>query len=419
MGKPSLAPPSYRDDPEALSLHTTPDDYDYEDTPDTQGLLPPSYNDSQGESSGSVSGSLPGAYVPIRHTVPATKRIDHQQDVSIKNGVPQVCESTGVMDVRCDTDPAYLEEYVRSFAAQPPQPLVYILGTHSETTKRGDKKETKTVTDFRIVMHLQHYLRQNFDPNAPSMIQLSTVENSEKTYRGTITKQRAPGSTQDIEVSGASKPSLKEWCHRYCASPRTLRIFTLRRPVTGLDRELIRSRIEGLIRATSYRGHISVTFPVEEKNIDIYTTSRINEWRLKTWVRWVFYLSFLWIFAWPSLFFATKRYAVVRAEWPFSINECGGAKRYTTISENQWFEKWEVAIRRLVLSQFEGEATDDVLAGVIARPEDPSIPGTFNSGLQGLDQAAGLLSQGFRFARAMQSGERLGATLQGGWGYNT
>ncbi|KAF1959604.1 hypothetical protein CC80DRAFT_489723 [Byssothecium circinans] len=412
MGKPSLAPPKgYRDDAEALSLHTTPEDYDYDDAPDTQGLLPPSYHDSHGESSSAASN------LTSRHGAPSN-RIDHHRDVSTKNGVPQVSETATLMNPQYDTDPTYLEEGIRAFARQAPRPLVYILGTHQETTRHRDKKERKTVTDFRIVMHLQQYLKHNFDPNATSQFELTTVENGEKTYRGTVTKQRAPGFKQDIEV-GAPKPTLTEWCHRYCASPRALRVFRLQRPVTGFDGEVIRSRIEGLIRSTSYRGFISVTFPVEEKNIDIYTTNRINEWRLKTWVRWAFYLSFLWIFSWPSLFLATKRYAVVRAEWPFSVTDNAGNKRYTTMSENQWFEKWQVAIRRLVLGQYEGEATDDVLAGVIARPEDPQIPGTLNSGLQGLDQAAGLLSQGFRFARALQSGEQLGSSLQGGWGYDT
>lgn len=92
MGKPTLSVPKgvgYRDDSEALSLHTTPDDYDYDDVPDTQGLLPPSYHESQGESSsasGANSSSEP------RHILPQSGRTDHSTEVAMKNGHPQVCE---------------------------------------------------------------------------------------------------------------------------------------------------------------------------------------------------------------------------------------------------------------------------------------------------------------------------------------
>src|SRR4051812_13657202 len=104
------------------------------------------------------------------------------------------------------------------------------MGTHKETTKRGDKKETKEITDFRIVLDLQQYLRRNYDPHDTSQMMLKTVANSDKTYRGTITKQRAPGFKQDIEV-GDQPPDLEQWCHQYCESPSKLKIFRLERRV--------------------------------------------------------------------------------------------------------------------------------------------------------------------------------------------
>ena len=186
--------------------------------------------------------------------------------------------------------------------------------------------------------------------------------------------------------------------------------------MTGFNEEYLKSRIEGLIRSTNYRGHIIVSFPVENKNVDIYTTNRINQWRLTTWIRWVFYLTFLWIFSWPALFFATKNWEVVRAEWQWSNTDSQGIKQYTTISEEQWFEKWHVGIRRLVLDRFQNEASDEVLCGVMARPEDPPMPGSIRTGNEGLDNAANLLTQGFQVARAISSGS--GRGLQGGWGYD-
>ncbi|KAJ4378178.1 hypothetical protein N0V83_001012 [Neocucurbitaria cava] len=398
----------YRDDPDAVSLHTTPDDYTYDDAPEITGL-PPSYADSEADSSAA-------AVVPIRHVPPPTTRTDHNNP-GFRNGKPVVCETTTYMDPRYDTDPVFLEETIRSCAQSAPVPLVYIMGTHKETIKKGDKKETREITDFRIVVNLQRYLRRNFDDRDFSSMELVTVENGEKTHRGTITKVRAPGAKQDIEV-GTQKATLTEWCHRYCASPRMLRTFRLRRIITGFDEVQLKNRIEGVIRATNYRGHINITFPIEDKNVDIYTSNRINQWRLKNWICWIFYLTFLWIFTWPYLFFATKRYAIVRAEWPFSFTDGHGNKTYTTVSEEQWFEKWHVAIRRLALDRYQGEASEEMMNGVIARPADPPMPGTVSTGHAGVDSAMGLLTQGFQVARAIQGGGNLGRGLQGGLGYD-
>lgn len=411
MGRSTRNTEAYRDDPDSVSLHTTPEDYDYDDAPEISGL-PPSYADSEGQSSVTVAPR-------IRHIAPPSTRMNHNTDVKLKHGEPHVCDTLTMMEPRYDTDPAYLEEAVRDLATQPPIPLVYIMGTHRETVKNGDKKQTRDVTDFRIVMNFQRYLGINFTTEGnTSLMGYDTVLNNDKTYRGSFRKTRAPGFKQDLEI-GLPAPSLKEWCHRYCASTASLRVFRLRREVTGLDRIFLKNRIEGLIRSTNYRGRISVTFPIEDRNVDIYTSARVNKWRLTTWVRWLFYLTFFWIFSWPYLYFATKRYAVVIANWPFSVSDAHGNKKYATVSEEQWFEKWQIGIRRLVLDQFQGEASEEQLAGVIARPADPPMPGTLITGHAGIDNAASLLQQGFQVASAISRGDNLSRGLQGGWGYDT
>lgn len=410
MGRSMRNTEEYRDDPDSVSLHTTPEDYDYDDAPEISGM-PPSYADSEAE-------SAPLVPPTIMHIAPPTTRMNHNIDVHIKNGEPQVGDTQTLMEPQYDNDPAYLEAAIRELVKQAPIPLVYIMGTHRETVKRGDKKETRDVTDFRIVMNIQRYLGLNFTSGRDtSRMSYDTVLNSDKAYRGSFRKTRAPGFKQDLEI-GLPPPSLKEWCHRYCASSASLRVFRLRREVTGLDQTFLRNRIEGLIRSTNYRGRISVTFPVEDQNIDIYTSNRINKWRLITWVRWIFYLTFLWIFSWPILYFATKRYAVVKAYWPFSTTDENGNKQYTTVTEEQWFEKWQVGIRRLVLDRFQGEASEGQLVGVMARPADPPMPGTLVTGHAGIDNAASLLQQGFQVASAITRGDNLARGLQGGWGYD-
>ena len=188
--------------------------------------------------------------------------------------------------------------------------------------------------------------------------------------------------------------------------------------ITGFDEEYLRKRIEGLIRSTDYRGHVTVTFPVENKNVDLYTSNRINQWRLTILVRWIFYLTFLWIFTWPALFFATKYWAVVRAEWAWSTVDSQRNKRYTFVSEESWFEEWHVGIRRLILDRFQGEAHYELLESVIGRPQDPPMPGTIRTGHEGVDTTMNLLTQGFRVARALSNGD-IGRGTQGGWGYDT
>lgn len=401
-------PPEYRDDPDAVSLHTTPDDYSYGDAPELNE--PPSYADSE------VDAAAPRPL--IQHVPPPTTRTDHNSP-SFRKGKPQVCTTSTYMDKRYDTDPVFLETALRSFASTAPVPLIYIMGTHKETTKRGDKKETHDVTDFRIVLNISSYLHANFSPSDASTMNLATASNGEKTHRGTIFKKRAPGVKQDIEV-GTPAPTLTEWCHRFCASSSPLRIFRLTRSVTGFDSSYLSNRLDGLLRSTNYRGRISITFPIEDANVDIYTSHRVNSWRTTTWICWVFYLTFLWLLTWPVLWVSTKKYAVVRAEWPFSVSS-HGRKVYTTVSEEQYLDRWSTAIKRLALDRYQGEASEEMMRGVAARDADPAMPGTSGTGHAGVDNAVGLLSQGFQVARALSSGSGRGLTqaVQGGWGYDT
>ena len=95
-----------------------------------------------------------------------------------------------------------------------------------------------------------------------------------------------------------------------------------------------------------------------------------------------------------------------------------GRKEYTTVSEEEWMGEWHVAIRRLVLERYEGEASEDMMRAVMARSEDPPVPGTFRSGHVGVDNAVGVLTQGFQVARALSNGDGAGRVGQSGWGYD-
>ena len=132
-----------------------------------------------------------------------------------------------LMSQRIDHDPDCLEKIVRSLAPIPPRPIVRIRGTHRETRHRMNHKgevhgRRKTVVDFDLKLDLTDYILTDLVRYQSSYMQLDTVENHVKTYRGTLLKKRMLGWKMDSEWI-QSKPTLAEWCHRYCASAAHLK----------------------------------------------------------------------------------------------------------------------------------------------------------------------------------------------------
>lgn len=203
------------------------------------------------------------------------------------------------------------------------------------------------------------------------------------------------------------------------------RRFRLSRHVTGMDEQLFRSRLEGLVRSTNYKGHLAIEFPVADRAVDIYSSSRLNNWRLTTWICWLFYLSFLWIFSWPVLFFTTKRYHVVRAEWPFSQTDVQGQKRYTTVSEEQWISRYGPAVKQLCLDRYEGLAGDSYLNQVLERREARETRESNDAQIDAraaLSAAAAVFPGGrFNAVSSVNSLMRFagGSNDQVGWGFDT
>ncbi|OHF02757.1 hypothetical protein CORC01_01858 [Colletotrichum orchidophilum] len=299
---------------------------------------------------------------------------------------------------RLDTDPAFLESHITSLAQSPPRPYLRVRGTHTESIrKRDDKTESKTVVDFDVRLDLTPFLYRDIAARR-SWRELRTADNFQKVRRGTVFPTRAPGfggrssgAHGGAAGEGVSKepPTLREWCHRYCASHAGLKTFSLLRTVPGFDDdERLKSRLEDLVRATNYRGHIDVSFPVQDARVDIYSTCRVNRWRHTTWVRWLFYLTFLWIFAWPYLFFRTKRFEVVEAEWPFSrrrrdpqTGRATGGREYVSLSELDLYNMWGRAISKAVLQRRQGELDQRDLRDAEGRQDT-----SFEDVLAGIDQ---------------------------------
>ncbi|KJZ73977.1 hypothetical protein HIM_06645 [Hirsutella minnesotensis 3608] len=221
------------------------------------------------------------------------------------------------IDSRLDSDPAFLFDHVQRLAAIPPRPFVRLRGTHRERRRRsGDKDRSGSdeVVDFDVRVELTHLLYTDIRQQQ-SWRELVAAGNLEKVRRGTVVPKRAPGFGGRGSAAEEGTPDVEQWCHRFCASPAGLKCFTLERRVVGWDWDLVRRRLEALVRATNYRGRAVVSFPVRNARVDVYNECRTNRWRLTGWVCFLFYATLLFLLSWPWLKLRTLRWETVAAEW--------------------------------------------------------------------------------------------------------
>ncbi|KAF2665562.1 hypothetical protein BT63DRAFT_377806 [Microthyrium microscopicum] len=375
---------------DAVSLHTTTT-VDFDDAPELRTIesdtlaVPPPYTDhdeNQQQSTGHHVSDVPYNSYNLSD-LDAAKTLDDGTKVLL--GVYQ-------------NDPKGMEAALNKWAQVPPIKIVQIRGTHQETTKNGDKKEQKRVTDFDVKLRLTEYLFTH--PGRNAWAELRTIENHTKAYRGTVLKTVDRAANME-----RTKPSVKEWCHMYDASHAVLKKFRFKRYATGLDEKFLTERLENLVRATNYKGHLVISFPVENPGVDIFNDHWINRWRNTRWIFLLFCISMLWIITWPVLFFLTKKYEVVRADWPFSYHDefGNGQRQFATISEKQWFAKWQKLIAKAIVSKRETVLTEEDLVIV-----DESLP---QYGDPTIDSAINFLGAGIRTYQEVNR--------QVGWGYDT
>jgi len=151
----------------------------------------------------------------------------------------------------------------------------------------------------------------------------------------------------------------------------------------------------------------------------VYSPGLINEWRITTWIRWVFYLTFLWVFAWPVLFFLTHKYEVVKVIYPYANlpTDDGGNRRCQVMAEDEWYVMWASAIRRAALARMvckERCLDDDYriatakadARGIVQSLTPRQTPQTGNAFADG---ALGFLTEGLRVAEGWNASRGWGA----------
>lgn len=417
MGKRSQNQP-YRDDPDAVSLHTTPEDYLDAASSSNDNL--PSYGESENVASTERDNATRAGRVANFNDDYSVIQLGGANGWRHKSGNKKGSsrEVQARMDPRL-SDPGELFQYLDGYLQwMLPNPAICVEGWHWKTVHRKDKKEKERVTDFDITLSLMQYIGNTGDVNG-EWRQPRVVTNGEKTYRGSWRKTRAPGARQDLEIGGEVERDLRAWVEDYCASPASLKVFRMSRNVIGLDEEYIKNALKQVITQTNYRGHVDVQIVMENRAVDVYSDHWVNAWRTG-WQRWIFYLTFLWIFTWPILFFMTKRWAVFTVDFPFSKAwpERGpNARRFATISEEEWFRKHEKMIKRLVLQRFQGGtdglSLDDAMED--ARDHSSERGSMGSTGNPNVDSAVNLIQAGVGGWNSIQ--RAMGRDVDG-WGHD-
>lgn len=115
-------------------------------------------------------------------------------------------------------DPKLLQSFVKSEARRMPNPVVRLIGTHTERRPidRGTNETTVRDFDFQISMA---------DLLDPAWRRTRLAENRDKVYRGGRLKSLAAGYNITDALTRDSTPPLQEWCHLFCASNARLKSY--------------------------------------------------------------------------------------------------------------------------------------------------------------------------------------------------
>ncbi|KUJ08063.1 uncharacterized protein LY89DRAFT_659779 [Mollisia scopiformis] len=308
------------------------------------------------------------------------------------------------------TDSNQLYKMIRHQAAHCPSYFVTIYGTHTETRRNGNKETKDKITDFHLRINISYLLGQIGSGK------MELLADNKRGYRGTRLASLKPSVSADEENA---PDELRRWCDRYVADPSGVKSFLLKRKILNHDTKKLEQLIRSAISETNYRGHVSIDFPIQHQKVLVYSPGRLNEWRITVWIRWFFYLTFLWIFAWPVLFFMTARYEVVKVNYLYATEESGHpARTCSVMSEVEWYYRWQSAIKRAALARMVCKDTcldEEYRAQTQLADErgervgrEPDIPRTGNTWADG---ALGLLGQGLRVAENYSNAR--------GWGADT
>ena len=119
------------------------------------------------------------------------------------------------------TDPQILKAFILSEAAMAPNPVIRLHGYHTETVNEFNKKESKSVTDFDIIISVPETIQRNHPRNKPLALLkehylLDLYDREKMAYRGG--RFRTQGRMINDAEAPSLPPTLEESCHLFCAN---------------------------------------------------------------------------------------------------------------------------------------------------------------------------------------------------------
>jgi hypothetical protein len=192
----------------------------YEDGEMIDDSVPPPYTDDE---TAPLTAATPS--IPSTSSQPLPRAPDTLDD-NVESWIHQNWKGSVYtrLSPTLTTDPVKLEEYLRWEATQIPRAYIRVQGYHTEQRRDhdGKSKRTERVEDFDFKVNVNDTFTngpvQESRYNQPWRA-VVPVENATKTYRGTRLKKRSDYTSRSTGLEAAEeKPSLKEWCHLFCAS---------------------------------------------------------------------------------------------------------------------------------------------------------------------------------------------------------
>ncbi|TGJ80131.1 hypothetical protein E0Z10_g8631 [Xylaria hypoxylon] len=280
---------------------------------------------------------------PPPYSGPSSSATDSRRPTTVKG--PQYYPGLPVLDYRQYSPPMFelsadstvitskanylsenvkaLSSLIRNLATVPPKPQILIHGSRNRRV------------DFSVRLNLMSLLV----PDNPDdrMDYLRCVTKDEMAYRGA----NEPSLKPEL---GAGQDGLEAWCARYVKDHSSVKMFTLERVVANLDHNWIEGQIRSLIATTSYKGLVTVQFPVTHARVTIQNPDKVNK----------FFTSV------TTLFSGKAKYEVVKAVWPFANAKNGEHGRKCIVqSEKVWWEEWRDPIKYAIVQKRQGWITNE------------------------------------------------------------
>ena len=319
--------------------------------------------------------------IALSNTVPSSRSISYrtprlQNPFARNRGTAQETLSVTLHpDLSIIADALHL--LVVKHASLPPEPYVYIKGTHERRSRDPQGKESRdTIVDFEFQVQGRDTICRGseerlFDDipgqppqeplkRRPYWRKLILPRATSKVYRGTRTKVQAtafkgsdaadlegmPAALQGIlSESPDQEKALQYWVDRFITDPAAVKSFSFRRKLEGFDSVRVQNAVSAHIRSLNYRGSISVETRVCNAGFLVYSPHWINRLRTNSFVWYLIVILQLWIITWPVIWVLEKRYEVATCHWYFSKGAGGVRDLAMGYDEEGWVRLWGKAIQ--------------------------------------------------------------------------